>query len=63
MWTKSVFLFPIFISFYLFPFNFIDADESNANLHKNIKNWILVADCFLSPPKFSFDFQMFGFKN
>ena len=28
--------------FYLFPFNFIDAEERNANLDKNIKNWILV---------------------
>ena len=26
----------------LFPFNFIDAEERNANLGKNIKNWILV---------------------
>ena len=40
MWTKCVFLFPFF--FYLFPLNFIDAEEKNANLHKNIKNWILV---------------------
>ena len=42
MWTKCVFLFPIFILFYLFPFNFIDSEEENANLDKNIKNWILV---------------------
>ena len=28
--------------FNLFPFNFIDAEERNANLDKNIKNWILV---------------------
>ena len=28
--------------FYLFPFNFIDAEERNASLDKNIKNWILV---------------------
>ena len=42
MWTKYVFLFPIFILFYLFPFNFIDSEERNANLDKNIKNWILV---------------------
>ena len=27
---------------YLFSFNFIDAEERNANLDKNIKNWILV---------------------
>ena len=26
---------------YLFSFNFIDAEERNANLDKNIKNWIL----------------------
>ena len=42
MLTKCVFLFPIFILFYLFLFNFIDAEERNANLDKNIKNWILV---------------------
>ena len=42
MLTKCVFLFPIFILFYLFPFNFIDAKERDANLNKNIKNWILV---------------------
>ena len=28
--------------FYLFPFNFIHAEERNTNLDKNIKNWILV---------------------
>ena len=28
--------------FYLFPCNFIDAEERNASLDKNIKNWILV---------------------
>ena len=42
MWTKYVFLFPIFILFYLFPFNFIDAKERDANLNKIIKSWILV---------------------
>ena len=72
MLTKCVFLFPIFILFYLFLFNFIDAEERNANLDKNIKklnigNFLILhhpqADCFLSPPKVSFDFQIFGFTN
>ena len=62
-------------SFFLFflilvPFNFIDADERNANVDKKklkISNFLNPhhpqADCFLSPTQFSFDFQIFGFTN
>ena len=38
---KNASFFFLFL-FHLFPFNFIDAEERNASLDKNIKNWILV---------------------